>query len=366
MSNAPILIIGTGVSGLSLAHGLNKANIPFRLFERDPSFDVRAQGYRVRIDHIGSKALQETLPSDLFAQVRNTCAPFLPGGARLDARSAEALQGGGGPPPPGKGEAEPLSADRTVLRRVLMRGLEAHIAFGKRFVEYEITAGGVKVRFSDGTEVEGSLLVGADGAKSAVRRQFLPELRPVDVEGRLIYGKTPLTPELEEKFDKRAMGASQRCATPPTPTPDVLGITDAELLGLSTEEAAALARKLTADWHPSLRILFTLQDATQTSALALSSVKPEIHRWEPSERVTCIGDSIHGMLPAAGIGANTALRDAALLSKTLADKGRSAEAIGSYEAAMREYAGQAVAMSHMGGKHLFGMKAFEELKPATL
>lgn len=88
---APILIIGTGISGLTLAQGLRNANIPFRLFERDPSFNVRAQGYRIRIDGTATKALEDTLPPDLFAQVNITCAPFLTGGARLDALDAQSI-----------------------------------------------------------------------------------------------------------------------------------------------------------------------------------------------------------------------------------------------------------------------------------
>lgn len=70
------------------------------------------------------------------------------------------------------------------------------------------------------------------------------------------------------------------------------------------------------------------------------------------------------MSPTAGLGANTALRDAALLAKVLV-QGMGVDDMGGYERSMREYAGQAVEIGHMGGKHLFGMRAFGELKPAT-
>ena len=396
-----ILIVGTGISGLTLAQGLRNASIPFRLFERDPSFNVRAQGYRIRIEGTGTNALQETLSPNLFAQVKSTCAPFLTGGVRLDALDAQSIQGPGGGPPRRMGDptSMPLSADRTVLRRVLLQGLEEHITFGKKFVSYEITDRGVTAKFDDGVEVEGSLLVGADGARSNVRKQFLPDLIPVDTEGRLIYGKTLLTSELEENFDRRAMGGLSVLRDPTHKVPlsailepmrfnvkdresrekkglpedyvywvlgwrkDVLDLEDSELRNLSTEATAALSQRLTSNWHPSLRVLFDLQDVTQTSSLSISSVKPDIPEWPPSNRVTLIGDAIHLMSPTAGIGANTALRDAALLNKTLAEKGMGADAIGSYERSMREYAGQAVIMSYMGGKSLFGMKPFEVLKP---
>ncbi|KAJ7130615.1 2-polyprenyl-6-methoxyphenol hydroxylase [Mycena epipterygia] len=393
---APILIIGTGISGLTLAQGLHNANIPFRLFERDPDFNIRAQGYRLRINDTGIQAFKDTLSPALLARVEATCAPFLAGGARLNALDGQALPGRPGGPPKGS-DGIPLSADRTVLRRMLVQGLEAYITFGKTFVSYDITESSVSVLFGDGTVVEGSLVVGADGARSSVRKQFLPDLVPVDTEGRLIYGKTPLTAELEKNLDPRAMSGLTMIRDPTHETPfstvlepmrfnikegesrekqglpedyvywvlgwrkDALEMEDSELLKLSTEAAAALSQKLTSNWHPSFRVLFALQDPTQSSALAISSVKPAIPEWQPSNRVTLIGDAIHVMAPTAGIGANTALRDAALLSQTLV-KGREVDDIASYERWMREYAGQAVEMSHMGGKMLFGMRAFDELK----
>ncbi|KAJ7673445.1 hypothetical protein B0H17DRAFT_1242682 [Mycena rosella] len=352
-----VLIIGTGISGLTVAQGLRKNNIPFRIFERDPDFAVRAQGYRIRIPGAGITALEETLSPELLVQVKESCAP--------------------------------------VLRSVLLRGLEDHIEFGKKFLSYEITESGVTVRFSDGTEAHGSLLVGADGARSAVRKQFLPDHGLLDTQGRLIYGKTPLTAELEASFDKGAMGgmtmlrdstrgipmrfdvkAGESRAKKGLPEDyvywvlgwrkDVLAIADGELFHLSHEDAAALSQKLTANWHPSLRVLFALQDVTQTSALSILSVHPDIRAWQPSNRVTLLGDAVHTMSPTAGIGATTALRDAALLVKTLVEKGMGADAIGGFEREMRQYAGEAVRRSHGGGKTLYGMRSFEEMEPAVL
>ncbi|KAJ7741454.1 cercosporin toxin biosynthesis protein [Mycena maculata] len=381
----PILIIGTGISGLTLAQGLLNANIPFRPPVRARPGLLRA---RAGLPHPprrhGARGAPGDAPPALFAEVEATCAPFT-AGASLDALTAQVLERRG-PPPAGIHGGKQIAADRTILRRVLLRGLEVHVEFGKRFVAYELTARG------------GTLLVGADGARSGVRRQFLPGVGLLDTEGRLIYGKTSLTRELEETFDARAMaglsmlrdaaragplsavlepmrfhvGVGESRAEKGLPVDyvcwvlacrsDVLGMPDTELLGLSTEEAAALSLRLTADSHPSLRALFTLQDATQSSALSIASVKPEIPTWPSSDHVRLIGDAIHVMSPTAGIGANMALRDAALLVKTLAKKGD----IGSYEAKMREYAGETIRMSRMGGQILFGMRSFEELKPECI
>ena len=100
-------------------------------------------------------------------------------------------------------DKEPLNADRNVLRGVLMRGLEEYVEFGKDFVGFETTAEGVKVRFAEGSEIEGSLLVGTDAQDQRVRKQLLPELEIVDTEGRFMYGRTAITPQFLEKFEKR-------------------------------------------------------------------------------------------------------------------------------------------------------------------
>ncbi len=49
---------------------------------------------------------------------------------------------------------------------------------GKGLKSFEQTAGGVAAHFSNGEKVEGDLLVGADGLRSTVRQQSLPDLAP--------------------------------------------------------------------------------------------------------------------------------------------------------------------------------------------
>lgn len=165
----PILILGAGISGLALAQGLLKSNILFRIYERDTHFNLRAQGYRVRIIGPGIEALESVLPPALYSRLEASYAINAHGGsgpsARLNALTAEEIEsffGRGGPPvmdgrPGGPGvgmkqkpesSPEPLNADRMVLRSVLMRGLEEYVEFDKEFSAYEMTPSGVTLRFS--------------------------------------------------------------------------------------------------------------------------------------------------------------------------------------------------------------------------
>lgn len=50
---------------------------------------------------------------------------------------------------------------------------------GRAVAGYEQDAGGVTLRFADGSVARGDVLVGADGFRSAIRGQMLPEVQPV-------------------------------------------------------------------------------------------------------------------------------------------------------------------------------------------
>jgi 2-polyprenyl-6-methoxyphenol hydroxylase-like FAD-dependent oxidoreductase len=71
---------------------------------------------------------------------------------------------------------------------------------------------------------------------------------------------------------------------------------------------------------------------------------PQLPGWTPS-RVTLLGDAIHNMTPMAGIGANTALRDADELRRSLIAPADPINSIATYETAMRDYANRALKLS---------------------
>lgn len=409
-STAPhILIIGAGLGGLTLAQGLKKANIPFTIFERDATSDFRAQGYRIRINQDGAEALQKNLSPELWSLFERTCAKTEVGIASLNALdgSVIATKAGADPSrdamlgPNAKPALGPYTVDRTTLRSLLLLGLEKHVSFGKELQKYEVTSNGVVAHFADESTAEGTLLVGADGLRSKVRKQYLPDYSLIDTDCRLIYGKTLLTPELEEKFTADAMkymtlitdksrGTNLVLFLEPIrfnndPADEsqgklasvkdyvywVLGsrqstfsLSDTELFSLSNKDAAQLSLKLTENWAPTVRSLLELQDTNQTSRLPIYSTTPAaiVSGWAPSAHVTLLGDAIHVMSPTGGVGANTALRDAANLCQVVIE-GVSVESIGRYEEQMREYAKKAVEMSYMmGAKRMFDAPPLEECK----
>src|SRR6185436_10822096 len=93
-----------------------------------------------------------------------------------------------------------------------------------------------------------------------------------------------------------------------------------------------------------LRELFRRSDPSATFPLQIRTSVP-VEPWATGP-VTLLGDAVHTMTPGRGVGANTALLDALLLSHQLVAVRdgvlSQTEAVSAYERAMLEYGSEAV------------------------
>ncbi|KAK9774633.1 putative FAD-binding domain-containing protein [Seiridium cardinale] len=397
MIELPIIIVGAGIGGLSLAQGLSKHNIPFRVYEADESLTSRPQGYRVRISDEGVDSLRQNLSAKHFQDVESSCSAITARSnvpvARLFTEDASAaapiFKPGGEAPFPLQSDSNILSADRTVLRTLLLRGIEKYVTFGRRFKSFTETADAVLVRFENEREVNASILVGADGTWSRVRRQWLPKRTLLDTEARLIFGKSNLGGDLTRQFSKEAsrgltllQSPSIKCLLEPmhfrrhlnglpedyvywvlflrSDTENVPGDT----LSRNATGIKTLTQELTSNWHPSLRCLFENPHVSQLSVLQVLSANPHTLDWTQQSgagRITLIGDAAHAMSPTAALGATTALQDTATLLTSIRALGAVPKALREYEHQMGIYASEALKKTLIGGKAMFGMRAFEDL-----
>jgi 2-polyprenyl-6-methoxyphenol hydroxylase-like FAD-dependent oxidoreductase len=113
--------------------------------------------------------------------------------------------------------------------------------------------------------------------------------------------------------------------------------TDTTTTTIIGKPAADLAKSLTAHWHPRVRAPFDAMDEAEAAFWKITCSTPSgVPEWVPAPRVTVLGDACHSMTPAGGIGANTALRDAALLGGLLGRAGGWYPGVtGAYEREMR-------------------------------
>lgn len=119
--------------------------------------------------------------------------------------------------------------------------------------------------------------------------------------------------------------------------------------------AADIAKSLTTDWHPRLKPLFDEMMVEDAAFWKITCSSPSgVPEWPNDPRVTVIGDAVHGMTPAGGNGANTAMRDSALLGRLIIEAGGYREGLtAEYEKVMRVYASEMVAASYATAREQF-------------
>lgn len=355
-----VSVIGAGLGGLCLAQGLHGAGIGVDVYERDPAITARFQGYRLVLDPAGFEALRSCLPKRwhplLDAVVSDACAERLVLDAQLNTI----------------GELGPARSgtvvDRQVLRHLLLTGLPVHT--GAALTGYDVLDNGrVEARFAHRDPATADLLVGADGVGSAVRRVLSPRTTPADTGVRFVIGRTPLTERfagLSRAYGGKIVGGgaslllgAMRFPVPPKEAAEELApeVTLPDIrdyvrwamilppngsLGTSTAQEAALSRM--EGWDPDLQALIEQADPDNSTLLSIRVVAPG-ERWAPGP-VTLLGDAVHATSPTGGNGANTALRDAALLGSCLIEAAEGRQdlltAVDTYERQMFEYGGEAV------------------------
>ncbi|HEX3779145.1 MAG TPA: NAD(P)/FAD-dependent oxidoreductase [Pseudonocardiaceae bacterium] len=387
MSDQHVLVIGAGLGGLCLVQGLRKAGVSVACYERDADAIFRDQGYRIHIDETGRAALAENLPANLYELVLATGGRPRSETPVFDSRLNEIAT-------IGKDHTQPLVVNRLTLRQILLAGIENTVSFGKQFTHYERRGSSILAHFSDGSTATGDILVAADGVNSPVRKQYLPHARIVDTGLRQLYGKIPLTEQARKLVLERMFAVFTPIIGPgrqfvgvspveyPEPVADavarlapglrlrdsesylmcsfgsrheLLPCSDDELRSMSGEQLQTMVLGLIADWHPRVGAMIENWDLPAVFPLTLRTSVP-IDAWQPTN-ITLLGDAIHAMSPAGGIGANTALKDASRLVENLTDiaAGKPIEpTIAQYEADLRDYGFTAVRQSAANGHRLFG------------
>ncbi|MYN42888.1 hypothetical protein GTP55_26450 [Duganella sp. FT109W] len=157
------LIIGGSLSGLFAAASLRAIGWEVEVFERSAS-ELSGRG--------GGLVLQPAvLAAIAFAGLDAGSVVGVPSGESIFLnRAGQVVQ---------RSHAPQTQTSWNLLYGILRRGLPAGVVHAnQQLLRFEQHAGGVTAYFAGGRQASGDLLIGADGAGSAVRAQLLPGLAP--------------------------------------------------------------------------------------------------------------------------------------------------------------------------------------------
>ena len=160
------LIVGAGIGGLTAAIAFERAGIETVVFDRMQPLKPLGAGFTLAPNALAAFRHLGIADAVLAVSEPLQCYEHRLRSGKLLRRwpSAEWAAELGG---------QVVAISRPELHKALIAGLgSARLAEGKQCTAVEQDEGGVTVKFADGSEETGDLLVGADGANSTIRGFF--------------------------------------------------------------------------------------------------------------------------------------------------------------------------------------------------
>ncbi|MGQ0511191.1 MAG: flavin-dependent oxidoreductase [Betaproteobacteria bacterium] len=337
----PVLVIGGGIGGLTLALSLHQAGIPCRVFEAAP--EVKPLGVGINLLPHGTRELTELGLQPALAKVAVATSElaFYNRFGQFIYREPRGLRAGY--------EWPQFSIHRGDLHLVLLEAARARlgadaVVLGAKCAGIGQDHSGVTARFENGAPVRGSCAIGSDGIHSVVRRQLFPGEGGPSYQGINMWrGVTRMKPFLS--------GASMVVAGWLAVGKMVIYPIRNELDGEGRQLINWVAeiqspRNVMQDWSLSGRLedfypafenwRFDWLDVAALIREADTILEyPMVDRdplpWWTQGRITLLGDAAHPMYPRGSNGAGQAILDARTLAGCLKRESSVEGALKSYE-----------------------------------
>ena len=344
-----IAVIGGGIGGLTAARALLGRGLDVHVYESSP--ELREIGAGVALGPNAMKALRSL---DLESPVR--AIGYQSSRQELRTWKGRVISSVDSTISARRFGASGCTIHRADLLDVLARSVPASKVSLSARCEGVTTAGdSAAARFTDGTQIEADVIVGADGIHSAVRASLFGPDAP-QFTGKICYRSVIPVADLPA----RRLEPYQGLWLGPHGTIVNYGVRRGELLNVvahyedatyqheswiaecDREEILERYRK----WHPSMGEVFEAGKLWYKWALY---DRDPIPAWTTG-RATILGDAAHPMLPYLGQGAGQAIEDGCVLAAALDRLSDDpAAALQLYERSRRPRASQVVLTSRARG-----------------
>jgi salicylate hydroxylase len=332
-----VAIIGAGLGGLTAALALQRQGWRVRVYEQAPVLGEVGAGLSLSPGAGRGLASLGVGPAVLDASLP------VPDIAFVHYRTGERLAGALSPNvAPDRGFETARHIHRADLHALLLAAVFAEdpdaVITGKRLARVEEAASHVVAQFADGQTCEAELLIGADGARSAVRRALVDDAAPVfagQIAFRCLIPIERAAPHLGGVNAMVSIGAGRifnRYMIRKRTLLNVIGIVQSDVWpedGWNTPATVAEFRHAFEGFHDSVLNLIGCAPAGHLIKWGLF-VRPPIATWSAG-RVVLLGDAAHPILPFLGLGGALAIEDAIVLARALAEASSFEQAFAVYE-----------------------------------
>jgi 2-polyprenyl-6-methoxyphenol hydroxylase-like FAD-dependent oxidoreductase len=340
-----VVIVGGGIGGLATGLALRRVGIEAVVLEQTPRLEAVGAGLGLAanamqaLDRIG---VGDAVRARGLATGRLVACK--PSGATLVDVPLEGR--------------EMLGVHRADLQDVMARELGDALRLGAACVDFQDGAG-VDVTLEGGEQLEGDVLVGADGLRSTTRPRLLDDGPPIyagytgwravaELESESLRGRMTETWGRGVRFGLIPIGAGRVywfvSESRPEPEAPLVPARKAEL------------SRLVEGWHEPIDAAVAATPEDAITGTGIYWRKPA-RRWGCG-RVTLLGDAVHPMTPDLSQGAAQALEDAVVLAASLRDASEPVVGLRAYEAARQKRAAQVVRRSYQAGRLAQSSSAF--------
>lgn len=316
----PVAIVGGGMGGLAAASTLRQAGFDAQVYEQAHAFERIGAGIQMMpnsmkvLRRIG---VEDKVKAASFQPYSHLNRVWDTGRVMRELPMPESLFG-----------APYLCMHRGDLHEALLSVLPSHaIHLNKKLIGFDQTSNSVMLSFADGTTAQAAAVIGADGVHSLVREFVVGPDTPIH-KGRIAY-RAVFPSSL---LGGRDIGGS-RTKWWGTDRHIVIYYTTrtkSEIYFVTSvpEPAEWLTRE---SWSAKgdVKELRAAYEGFHEDVRAVLEACPDCHKWAILEReplprwsdgrVALLGDACHPMTPYMAQGAATAIEDAAVLARCLAE-----------------------------------------------